>query len=180
MEVILLEDSELVERSLSGESACYEALFERHRGSLFAMLLKRSDGDRELSGDILQEAFIKAYVNLEKFDPKYSFAQWIKTIAKNLLMDHQRRVENRPKQNTENLEVIAPTPNPEEYFMGKEDKKRVARALDSLPEPYKTIIEMRFFRDLSYEEISEKLSIPMGTVKTQIYRARKLFIQLLG
>ncbi len=179
MEIILLDDKELVGRTLRGDSTSYEALFERHRGALHTMLRRRTFGDKELSDDILQEAFIKAFLNLDKYDPKYSFEVWIKTIAKNLLCDHQRRAENRPKQNTENLEVVANTLTPEEYFMSKETRARVARALDSLSDNYRTIIEMRYFQDLSYELISEKLGMPMGTVKTQIYRARKAFIEVL-
>ncbi len=179
MEIILLDDAELVERTLKGDSASYEALFERHRGTLLSMLHKRTYGNKELSDDILQEAFIKAFLNLDKYDAKYSFAVWIKTIARNLLCDHQRRAENRPKQNTENLEVIANTPTPEEYFVSKETGRRVAAALEALSDNYKTIIEMRYFQDLSYELISEKLNMPIGTVKTQIFRARKAFIKVL-
>lgn len=175
----IITDGQLVERTLLGDDASFEILFERYSEGLLGWLRSRTS-DLALSDDILQEAFVKAFLNLEKFDAKYSFAAWIRKIAQNLLIDHSRRAENRPKESASNLEVASETPNPEESFMGVEDNERLSCALNKLTPAYRKIIELRFFRDMSYEQISEKLSLPMGTVKTQVHRARKAFIDILG
>ncbi len=179
MKVVLLEDKELVKRALAGDSASYEALFERHRSSVLGILQSRC-GDEALSEDILQEAFIKAYLNLEKYNPKYSFGGWLMTIAQNLFIDYTRKIENQPKQGEVELRSISSGPNPEEHFMVAEDNRRLNEALESLTPAYRTIIEMRFWRDLSYEQIADELNLPIGTVKTQIFRARRAFIEKLG
>ncbi len=179
MEVERLKDSELVERTLGGCAQSYEALFERYRDSLLVML-RLYNSDCDLCDDIVQEAFIKAYLNLDRYNPDYNFGGWIVKIARNLLIDYTRRVENRAKESTEEIDIASREPNPEERFMRSEDSSRITRALDRLPDGYRQIIELRFRRDMSYEQISVELGMPMGTVKTQIFRARRAFIEILG
>lgn len=186
MEIVLLDDRELVRRSLSGDSVAYEALFERHRSSLHAMLASRCSGTSiskvASCDDILQEAFVKAYLNLEKYDPQYTFAQWIFTIARNLFIDYTRRhVALEPYSNeNESADGACSAPNPEEQVIAKQDNRRLHAALERLTPSYQAIVELRFWCDMSYEQISERLSIPLGTVKTQIHRARRAFIRELG
>lgn len=179
MKSVLLEDNQLVSQTLGGNSASYEALFERHRNSVLSVVHSRC-GDGALSEDIVQEAFIKAYLNLNKFNPKYSFAGWLMTIAQNLFIDYTRKIENQPKDNESQIVAICPAPTPEENFIVGEDNRRLNEALNSLTPAYKTVIEMRFYQDMSYDEIAQKLGLPIGTIKTQIHRARRAFIERLG
>ncbi len=174
----IVEDKELVRLTLEGDNNSFEILFERYRDAILSMLRSRS-GDSALSDDLLQEAFIKAFLNLEKFDSSYAFGGWIMRIAQNLLIDHGRRVENRPKENALDLDVASESPNPEERFMGVEANERLDSALKRLSKSYRRIIELRFWKDMSYEQISEELGLPMGTVKTQVHRARRAFIDIL-
>lgn len=179
MKSVLLEDSELVARALAGDSSSYEALFERHRNSILSIVRSRC-GDGALSEDIVQEAFIKAYLNLNKFNPRFSFGGWLMTIAQHLFIDYTRKIENQPKENESQITAICSEPTPEEHFIVDEDNRRLSEALNSLTPAYKTVIEMRFYQDMSYEEIARKLSLPIGTVKTHIHRARRAFIERLG
>ncbi len=174
----IIEDKELVRLTLEGDNSSFEVLFERYRDSILSMLRMRC-GDNALADDLLQEAFIKAFLNLEKFDSSFAFGGWIMRIAQNLLIDYGRRVENRPKESAVDLDMPSESPNPEECFMGVEDNDRLNSALKRLNEPYRKIIELRFWRDMSYEQISEMLGLPMGTVKTQVFRARRAFIDNL-
>lgn len=185
MEIVLLGDSELVERALCGDSSAYEALFERHRSSLRAMLQSRCSGDDAVLADsyddILQEAFVKAYLNLEKFDPKYSFAQWIFGIARNLFIDYTRRNSHIEKCSlSADIGGVCSAPNPEEQVIAAQYNRRLREAFERLSPAYRVIVELRFWCDMSYEQISEKLQLPLGTVKTQIHRARQAFIRELG
>lgn len=185
MEIIFLNDNELVVRALDGDSAAYEALFERHRSSIRSMLQSKCSGDDALLADsyddILQEAFIKAYLNLEKFDNQYSFAQWIFAIARNLFIDYTRRrthIEKWPLMSQ--VGAICSAPNPEELVIAAQDHRRLRQTLEKLSPQYRAIIELRFWNDMSYEHISQKLDLPLGTVKTQVHRARLAFIKKLG
>lgn len=177
MEVI--DDKELVQRTLDGDCHSFDVLFERHRVGILAMLCSRS-GDGQLSEDILQEAFIKAFLGLKKFNAEYEFGAWIMRIAQNLLIDYNRRVENRPQESAVPVDVVSNSPNPEESFMGVQNSQHISDTLQKLNPSYREMIELRFFKDMSYEEISNKLGLPMGTVKTQIHRARRAFIEILG
>lgn len=179
MKAVLLDDNDLVQKALQGDSTSYEALFERHRGAVLGVLNSRCKDDA-LSEDLVQEAFIKAYLNLDKFDSKYSFGGWIVRIAQNLFIDYTRKSKNKPMQGSDELMQIPSGLNPEQSFISKEDNRRLDEALANLTPAYRQIIELRFWQDLTYEQIAEKLKLPIGTVKTQIYRARKSFIEQLG
>ncbi len=179
MEIDRLTDDKLILRTLEGCDSSFEVLFDRYRDMLYTSVSLRT-GDSELCNDIVQEAFIKAYFNLEKFNSFYNFGGWIVTIAKNLLIDYNRRAENQMKESTEEIDVVSREPNPEESFMRIEDNLRIRRAIEGLSPMYQRIIELRFWRDMSYEQICVELELPMGTVKTQVYRARRAFIDILG
>ncbi len=180
MKAVLLEDNELVAKALQGDSASYEALFERHRVSVLGVLNSRCKDDA-LSEDLVQEAFIKAYLNLDKFDSRYSFAGWLMRIAQNLFIDYTRKSKNQiTKQGEEELLMIPSGLTPEQSFINKEDNRSLNEALERLSPAYRQIIELRFWQDLSYDEIAERLNLPIGTVKTQIFRARRAFIEHLG
>lgn len=179
MKAVLLNDNELVQKALQGDSTSYEALFERHRSAILGALNSRCKDDA-LSEDLVQEAFIKAYLNLEKFDSKYSFAGWLARIAQNLFIDYTRKSKNKKMQGSDELMQIPSGLNPEQSFISKEDNRRLNQALESLSPAYRQIIELRFWQDLTYEQIAAKLNLPIGTVKTQIFRARKSFIEHLG
>ncbi len=173
-----IDDKELIRKTLNGDSKAYGTLFERHKGYMLVMLKSRSN-DTELCSDIVQEAFIKAYQNLGSYNEQYSFGAWITRIAQNLLIDHNRKEQVRPRQSTEKVDIPSLSPTPEESLMGYESNKKLYSVLGELSEQYRKIIELRFWRDMSYEQIGIELSLPIGTVKTQIHRARKTFIELL-
>lgn len=173
-----IEESQLVEQTLAGVTGAYDELYTRYSGSVLSMLIFRCAGDEQLAKDIVQEAFIKAFVNIEKFDAKYTFGQWIHTIARNLFIDYTRRRRNERGEMDTN--TPCELPNPEQRVINKQNGRELEIALGKLPVHYRTIFSLRYISDLSYDEIAERQSMPMGTVKTQIHRARERFLRELG
>lgn len=173
-----LTDHQLIERTLGGEAICYECLFSRYRRQLVASLLQKC-GDEQTAQDILQEAYVKAYFNLPRYNPEYTFGQWVYTIVRNLFIDFTRR--KRSAGNTVSIddtlsgEINPPcgSPNPEERIISHQNGRQLDQLMGELPERYRTMVELRFVGEYSYEEIAEKLGMPIGTVKTQIHRARE-------
>lgn len=175
-----LTDQELVAEALGGAAAAWEVLFDRHQASVRSLLNCRNAA---MADDILQEAFIKAYLNLDKYNPDYSFVGWLWVIARNLLVDHTRRTpkidEWQDLAGAAVARVASSAQNPEEQAISAQNRLNLERALEALDAPYKEVLVLRFWHDLSYEVIAERLVIPLGTVKTRIHRARAALIALL-
>ncbi|MCC8036221.1 MAG: sigma-70 family RNA polymerase sigma factor [Rikenellaceae bacterium] len=175
---IIADDQSLVRMSLEGDTAAFEQLFNRYRDSIYQLYLLRTGIGRDDADDILQEIFIKVYLKLHRYNAEYTFGQWIYTIARNTFIDYVRKKREDIPLDTfsEGYPSGSPSsaiPTPEESFISSQQKAQLEHHLGKMTPRYRKLIELRFFRDLSYEEIAAELNIPMGTVKTQIHRARE-------
>ena len=173
---IVAGDAALVDMVLEGDNHAFEHLFDRYGGSLHQLYLVRTGGNNDNTNDLIQEIFVKAYLNLASYDRRYAFGQWIYTIAKNTFIDYvRRRRDDLSIDNTRGEYIRQPvslTPNPEESIINTQQRRLLEESLEKMSPKYRRLIELRFFKDLSYEEIAEQLGLPLGTVKTQIHRAR--------
>ncbi len=173
---IVATDAELVDMVLSGDNHAFGSLFDRYGGSLHQLYLARTGGNGDDTNDLIQEIFVKTYLNLGSYDRRYAFGQWIYTIARNTFIDYLRkRRDDLSIDGTRGEYIRQPvslTPNPEENIINAEQRGQLEQYLAMMPVKYRRLIELRFFKDLSYEEIAEHLNLPLGTVKTQIHRAR--------
>lgn len=173
---IVATDSDLVDMVLGGDSLAFEYLFKRYSDSLFQLYLQRTGGNPDDTDDLIQEIFVKAFLHLDSYDKRYTFGQWIYTIAKNTFIDYVRKrrddlsIDN--KRGEYITQPISQSPTPEEKIINAQQRRQLEEYLNIMTPKYRKLIELRFFKDLSYEEISEQLGLPLGTVKTQIYRAR--------
>ncbi len=179
-------DRQLVEQALQNDAAAFEQLFRRHKKDLHRYCMQRTGNNLSDAGDILQETFIKVYLNLDKYNPAYPFRQWIHTIARNTFIDYTRKRKDSPlsidSQNAggTRLNPAATTANPEERMMQDQTGKELDKALERMSPRYRTMINMRFIQEYSYEEIAGMLDMPLGTVKTQIHRAREQFYRIIS
>ena len=124
---------------------------------------------------MVQETFIKVYLNIDRYDSGYTFGQWVYTIARNTLVDYLRRRTDDISIDSAvrtPLSPIATTPTPEESVIQSQRRAHFEASLAELSEDYRRIIELRFIDEYSYEEIAEKLGRPINTIKTQIRRAK--------
>lgn len=186
------EDKELVARALDGEESAFGELLERFRRPVFS-LVYRMVGDRELAEDLAQEAFVKAFSNLDTYNPKYRFSSWLFKIANNHAIDHLRRarlhtvsIHGSPHASTAEREeetrivLEAHDETPEQEAIALELGGEIERAIAQLRPDYRTAVILRHIESRPYEEIAEIMDIPIGTVKTFLHRARAELREALG
>ena len=169
---IVADDRRLAELVLAGDDTAFEYLFDRYRDAIRRLLVQRLGPASDVD-DLLQETFIKVYLNLHRYDPEYTFGQWVYTIARNTFIDFvRRRQEDLPiDERFASPPSLAPTP--EEKVIHLQQRSQIESYLERMSPRYRQLIRLRFFDELSYEEIAAKLVLPLGTVKTQIHRARE-------
>ena len=175
---IIATDQELIGRVQDGDSTAFEHLFNRYRDSIYQLYMQRTGGNVDDTNDLLQETFVKVYLNLQRYSSRFTFGQWVYTIARNTFIDYTRR----RRDDTVSIDYVGEGigvsgslggPTPEEHLITPQRQVQLEGLLAKMSPRYRELIELRFFREFSYEEIAAKLSLPMGTVKTQIHRARE-------
>ena len=175
---IVADDRQLARLVLGGDTAAFEYLFDRYRDAIHRLFLQRT-GNAEDADDLLQETFIKVYMNLHRYSPEYTFGQWLYTIARNTFIDYVRKRQDDLPIDEKFSSPASNTPTPEESVINSQQHHQIELCIARLPENYRRLIRMRFFDEYSYEEIAVKLSLPLGTVKTQIHRARERMCRLI-
>ncbi|MFH2034791.1 MAG: sigma-70 family RNA polymerase sigma factor [Candidatus Zixiibacteriota bacterium] len=176
------EDKVLIENALGGDQTAYRELMNRHKTAIYHIIY-RIVRDSEIAADLVQETFMKAFTSLAGYRSEYRFSTWLYRIGANCAIDHLRKQRiktlslNAASDSVDGqLEYDIPdnSYNPEKDLVNREQKVSIADAIDSLPEKYKIVINYRHRDNKSYDEIADALSIPIGTVKARIFRAREL------
>jgi len=175
-------DQELVERAQKGDKRAFELLVVKYQRKL-ARLLSRMVRDSAEIEDITQESFIKAYRALPQFRGESAFYTWLYRIgvntAKNYLVARGRRAPTSTEYSSEDAEgfedagLLRDIATPEAELQTKQIANAVNKAVDALPEELRTAITLREIEGLSYEEISQMMECPIGTVRSRIFRARE-------
>ena len=171
-------DSALVARALAGEDVAFELLVVKYQRRV-AATVRRFVRDDRITEELTQDVFMRVYVALSSFDPAGSFQAWLFTIARNLaksyLRSPQNRMDDQPREATLEEAVGSRSrvaPSPEEEAMAHQLFGRIDAAVEALPGIQRTALLMREVEGLDYG-ISEKLAMPVNTVKSHIYRARE-------
>lgn len=183
------EDMELVVLAQQGNQQSFAKLMERYRDSIYFMVLKMVH-NRDDAEDLTQEAFSKAFNSLSNYSAEYAFSTWLFKIATNNCIDFIRKkrlqTTSLDSSTITNEDGESPTiavpdynPNPEQSIIKEQRAARIREVIEKLSPKYKQLIEMRYFDELSYEEIAAQLDLPLGTVKAQLFRAKDLLFNLL-
>lgn len=179
----ILDDHSLVKMVIEGDSFAFDTLFARHRDMIYATLLKFTGNSDDVE-DLMQEAFMKAYLKIGLYNPKYDFGAWIYTIARNTYIDFSRtqkssalNSQSLPLESSNSTQPSVLTP--EDYIINAQQRAQIERYIAMLPEDYRQLFELRFIDEYSYEEIAEKLEMKLGTVKTRIFRVRNMMCRLI-
>lgn len=169
-----------------GDQKAYAELLQRYRESVFFMMLKMCN-NKDDAEDLTIEAFGRAFKKLDQYSPEFAFSTWLFKIASNNAIDFIRKkkqkysisLDNTRAGNSENSEfsdhsanIKAQSLDPEESFIKKQKMESVRILVDNLKPKYKEMIELFYFQEMSHEEISKKLNLPIGTIKAQLFRAR--------
>ncbi len=177
-----IPDIDLIRQALAGDQQGYREILKRYRAPLYNLLFRMVHNKMEAE-DLVQEAFIKAFGALATFNDEYAFSTWLFKIAINNCIDHFRKkrlktfsldkpIDARDGEIRRELPDV--TYQPENTLLSKEKTQLIEQAIQNLPEKYRISIILRHTEEKSYEEISQILNIPLGTVKARIFRAREM------
>ncbi len=180
----------LVVKAQKGNQQAFAELLDYYKDSIYYMVLKiiRNETDAE---DLTIEAFTKAFKNIEYYTPTYAFSTWLFKIASNNAIDFLRKkktaqktvsIDKKIKFNDSEFNIISlisDSPDPEEKLINVQSQKILHHIIERLPTDYRSIVKLRFLDEMSYVEISNKLEIPLGTVKARIHRSRELLAGIL-
>ncbi|MEK4487007.1 sigma-70 family RNA polymerase sigma factor [Psychrobacillus sp. FSL H8-0484] len=166
------EELQWIHEVLSGNKQAYAHIINKYKNRLYGTILRMTKNPQNAQ-DLVQEAFIKVYHQLEKYDEKGSFAGWIYRLAINHCMDEFRKNSYKMKQVEINEEKVVNTNYPEIIFLKKEKSRQLERLIATLPEDERMIILLRYVNELSYNEISELVEVPLSDVRNKLHRAKK-------
>jgi RNA polymerase sigma-70 factor (ECF subfamily) len=177
----------LVEQARKGSEKAFATLLNRYRDSIYFMLLKMVNNPSDAE-DLMIEAFGKAFRNLDSYTPSFAFSTWLFKIATNNCIDFIRKKQTSPsiidhgQDDIENytVNIQSDTPDPEETLINHQKIVALRGIISQLKPRYRTLIELRYFSEFSYEEISTELKLPIGTVKAQLFRAKTLLFNILN
>lgn len=180
-------DFTLVEAALAGEEKAFAKLMSRYKDAIYFMLLKMVNNKNDAE-DLTLEAFGKAFKNLHQYSPNYAFSTWLFKIATNNCIDFLRKrrgvyisIENN-QENGDNdppIKLRSTDPNPEEKLIRIQKAFLMRKIVHRLKPRYRILVELRYFREFSYEEIAKELNLPLGTVKAQLFRAREMLFKMI-
>ncbi len=154
-----------------------QGMVEEYGDKLYRMAL-RYTGDRGQAEDLTQEAFLRAYENLDRFDRQKSAGPWLFKIATNLCRNWLRNKREIPLESLEGFDNMTVN-SPEEILLEKENEKALAAALQKLPEMYREVVLLKHLGGLSYTDICETLDLELSLVKNRLYRGRLMLKDLL-
>ena len=179
-------DYMLVQNAIAGDQKAFAELLGRYRDAIYFLLLKMVNNPSDAE-DLTIEAFGKAFKNINQYTPNFAFSTWLFKIATNNCIDFIRKKRaatislDQSNNNPEFSSVTLPsdTLDPEEHLINSQKIKMLREVVNKLKPRYRTLVELRYFREFSYEEISVELDLPIGTVKAQLFRARELLYNIL-
>ncbi len=182
------EDIRIIDSVLKGDERKFSLLLNKYETAIF-FRIKRYVKDEEVGRDLVQEVFEKVYVKLHTYNSTYAFSTWLYTIAERHTIDYLRKKKlqtvsiDKPLDGKDGeMEIQIPDANyvpADSRIIRKEISAKVDEAMNQLPEKYRAVLELRHFEEYTYEEISEELNLPIGTVKAHIYRGREQLAKLL-
>jgi RNA polymerase sigma-70 factor (ECF subfamily) len=184
-----LKDFKLIDQAtLEGDQAAFALLMDRYKKPVYHMVLKmvRNVDDAE---DLTIEAFSKAFKNLHRFKKDYTFSTWLFRIATNNAIDFIRKKKldtfsldtsyTDDDGGSVSMDVLDPDLQPDQEAINQQKIELVQMFVTKLPTKYQRLVRLRYFDELSYEEIAQELDAPLGTVKAQLHRARELLYELV-
>lgn len=174
------EERLFMTKAAQGDRTAFAAIYERFKGPVMSYLVTLVR-DRNLAEELTQETFLKAYRARETYEPKAKVSTWLWTIAKNSAFDHLAKKKEKPISAYENEEgetsslldtLESPLPHAEAALIDELDRRAVEECMAELSTQDRQIVGLRIFSDLSYEEIAERFQLPLGSVKTKLFRAK--------
>ena len=182
-------DAALVKEALDGSQKAYEKLFNKYRYSLRYSILQIVR-DEETANDLLMESFSRAFLNLKRYTTDFAFSTWLFRIGVNYAIDYKRkhgrvvmcRIEQDDPDREDRPMLVIPDPDrtPADAAIQRQRVDLVRGVIAQLPEPFYTMVHLRYIDGFAYDEIADELDVPLGTVKASLHRAKQLLWERLA
>ncbi len=179
-----MEINEAIDRAKTNDQKAFNFLLDLFWDDVYGFQLKRIENENDAE-DITIQTFSKAFDKIDTFNPDYKFKTWLITISKNIHIDFiRRRKKNLNEDLTHEdeqkvLEILDTAPSPEDKIITEQNLAKLLRDVKKLKPRYQKVINLRFFQELSYKEISKELNEPINNVKVKLLRAKKLLAEII-
>ena len=178
-----MEIEEAIKRAKLNDQKAFNYLLDIFWDDVYGFQLKRTENENDAE-DITIQTFSKAFDKIETFDDNYKFKTWLITISKNIHIDLLRKEKNSisqvlSKNNPEILQILDESPSPEDELITEQHLAKLLRDIKRLKPHYQKVINLRYFQELSYKEISKELKEPINNVKVKLLRAKKLLAEII-
>lgn len=178
-----MEISEAIKRAKKNDQKAFNFLLDTYWDDVYGFQLKRIQNENDAE-DVTIQTFSRAFDRIETFDETYKFKTWLITISKNIYIDLLRKEKNSISQVTSNddksvFQILDESPSPEDELITEQHLAKLLRDIKKLKPHYQEIINLRYFQELSYKEISIQLQEPINNVKVKLLRAKKLLAEII-
>lgn len=179
-----MEIKDAIKKAKENNQMAFNILLDAYWNNVYLFLLKRTENENDAE-DITIQSFSKAFDKIDTFDEKYTFNTWLITIAKNLHVDFLRKKKNLISTDLDKHHekhannIIDESPSPEDKIITEQNLAQLLRDIKKLKPHYQEVINLRYFRELSYIEISKELNEPMNNIKVKLLRAKKLLAEII-
>ncbi len=179
-----MEISDAIEKAKKNEQVAFNFLLDTFWNDVYGFQLKRTENENDAE-DITIQTFSKAFDKIHTYNPDYEFKTWLFTISKNIYIDLLRkrksRFSNAPNVNNDDdfYDVIDESPSPEDKLITEQNLAKLLRDVKKLKPHYQEVINLRYFQEMSYNEISEQLNEPINNIKVKLLRAKKLLADII-
>jgi len=179
-----LEIEEAIKRAKQNDQKAFNYLLHNYWDKVYGFQLKRIQNENDAE-DITIQTFSKAFDKIETYDSKYAFNTWLITISKNIHIDIVRKQKNSIKQAISSsddnavYQVVDETPSVEDKLITEQNLAKLLRDIKKLKPHYQEVINLRYFQEISYKEISDELKEPINNIKVKLLRAKKLLAEII-
>lgn len=178
-----MEIEEAIKRAKANDQKAFNFLLDTYWDDVYGFQLKRIQNENDAE-DITIQTFSKAFDRIETFNDNYKFKTWLITISKNIHIDLMRMKKNSISEIVSNddksiYQILDESPSPEDEIITEQHLAKLLRDIKKLKPHYQEVINLRYFQELSYKEISFQLKEPMNNIKVKLLRAKKLLAEII-
>lgn len=179
-----MEIIDAIEKAKKNEQVAFNYLLDTFWNDVYGFQLKRTENENDAE-DITIQTFSKAFDKINTYNPDYEFKTWLIAISKNIHIDMVRKRKSRlstsPNVNDDDefYDVIDESPSPEDKLITEQNLAKLLRDIKKLKPHYQEVLNLRYFQELSYNEISEQLNEPINNIKVKLLRAKKLLADII-
>lgn len=173
-----------IEKAKKGDQVAFTFLLDRYWNEVYGFMLKRTENETD-SEDITIETFSKAFDKIATYNPEFQFNTWLIAIAKNVHIDMLRKkkstvfIEITDEEDQQAYNVADSSPSAEDELIKEQNLSRLLQFIKELKPHYQEVIQLRYFQEMSYQEIAEQLNEPLSNVKIKLLRAKKLLAEII-